>query len=351
MPVIPKIGGGNGGGLIRGAASTLVGNVSGQVKGAVSREKAGIGGLLGSVQKTVDLKTGGLLTSAKDMLGIASGAPGETGIVDSIIGGAVGGSATTLTGLSQWGGLSEHLLATIYPVNPDGTPMADAMGLEQAGVIGPVTDVQFEATLNWQSPFEQSGPESKAPTIMAMLQTGQIATVANALQAVMPEGAAGDFAGDLAGKAEKWAKDLQGRTGITKLNSRQVFAGMPPIRITMQFHLRAVNDPDAEVISPYQRLLEWAFPQKLAENGILSETLTSDQGLIMAMFPSEAPQMIGFRYANNRYPLMVIESVSNPLDGPMDSSGRPIYRSVQLTLATLTALDRRDVAPIFSRSL
>jgi hypothetical protein len=60
--------------------------------------------------------------------------------------------------------------------------------------------------------------------------------------------------------------------------------------------------------------------------------------------------MVGFKYGNNRYMPMVVESVGNPLDGPMDRGGRPIYRSVALVLATLTALDTNDVPKIFSRS-
>lgn len=356
MPIIPKIGGDNGGGTVRGAASALVGSVGSQIKGAVAREASSLSpsNLLGVAQRTIDQKTGGLLTAGKELLGIASGksAGGAGGVVSSIIGGAAGGADTATTELSQWGGLSEHLFASIFPVKADGTQLADEKGVLVPGVVGPATDVQFEATLNWQSPFEQSGPESKAPTIMAMLQTGQIATVANALQAALQDKlpAVGELTKDVAGKAESWAKNLQGRTGITKLNSRQVFSGMPPLRITMQLHLRAVSDPESEVIVPYQTLLEWAFPQKLAADGILSEMVTSSDGIVNAMFPSEAPQLVKFKFGNNTFPLMVIESVANPLDGPMDSTGRPIYRSVQLTLATLTALDRADVAPIFSRS-
>lgn len=350
MSIIPKIGGGNVGGLIRGAASSAAGKIGSQIKGAVARETGALrpGNVLNTVQRTIDLKTGGMLSGVKDLFGLAKGAAGST---EMIAGSAQSNpnQALNVTGLPQWGALSEHLFAVLFPCDDKGVELTSTDGLSEA-IYGPATDVQFDSTLNWQSPFESSGPESKAPTIMAMLQTGQLATVAHALQAVLPEGVTGDFTRDLAGKAEKWARDLQGRTGITKLNSRQVFSGMPPIRITLQLHLRAVMDAEAEVVKPYQQLLEWSWPQELAANGILSEVLTGDGSFLDAMFPSRAPQMVGFRYGNNRYGPMVIESVANPLDGPMDSNGNPIYRSVQLTIATLTALDRRDVAGIFSRS-
>lgn len=349
MSIIPKLGG-KGGGLIRGAASTLVGNVGQQIRGVVSREAIGVkpSNILGTIQSTIDNKTGGLLSQAKSLIGITKGSVGAVDQLSSVLGGVSGKSVNT-TGMSQWGGLSEHLFAVIFPCDATGVEAVDTQGISQA-IAAPATDVQMESTLNWQSPFEQAGPESKAPTIMAALQTGQVSTVANALQSQLPAGPAGDFARDLATKTEDFAKSLEGRTGITKLNSRQVFSGMPPVRITLVLHLRAVTDPETEVVAPYQKLLQWAWPQKLAPNGVVSEIITNGGNFIHAMFPSEAPQMIGFRYGNNRYAPMVIESVSNPLDGPMDSSGRPIYRSVQLTLATLTALDKNDVAPIFSRS-
>lgn len=317
-----------------------------QVRGTVSREVSAVspGKVLRNVQGVIDQKTGGILSS----LGIIKGSKGESGALEGIVSGG-SGQLSTLPSLSQWGGMSEHLFGVFFPVTADGVEITSTEGLSSQ-IYGPVTDVQFESVLTWQSPFENSGPESKAPTIMALLQTGQLAVVANSLQLALPDGAVGNFARDLAGKAQTWAKSLEGRTGITKLNSRQVFSGMPPVRLTMVLHLRAVSDPDTEVVQPYQQLLEWSWPQQLAENGIFSEVLTSDEGFLHAMFPSKAPQMIGFRYGNNRYSPMVVESVGNPLDGPMDSRGRPISRSIQLTLATLTALDKDDVQAIFSRS-
>jgi hypothetical protein len=39
---------------------------------------------------------------------------------------------------------------------------------------------------------------------------------------------------------------------------------------------------------------------------------------------------------------MVIESMSKPLDHPITTDGQPIVTSLQMTLASLTALDRTD---------
>lgn len=345
MPIIPKLSG-NGSGLIRGAASALAGTVTQQVKGAVAREAVGIKpqNVLGQVGRVVDLKTGGLLSAGKKLLGARGSTDDPQGLIESDP-----DQALTTNGLSQWGGLNPNLFATLSACDAEGAEVPVEQG-DPPRIIAPATDVQFESTLNWQSPFENSGPESKAPTIMALIQTGQIATVANLLQSVLPDGALGDLSKDVAAKAERWAKSLEGRTGITKLNSRQVFSGMPPVRITLQLHLRAVSNPQEQVVAPYQQLLKWAWPQHLAKNGILSEVITNEEGFIHAMFPSKAPQMVALTYGNNRYSPMVIESVGNTLDGPMDRQGRPLYRSVQLTLATLTAKDMNDVDKIFNWS-
>ncbi len=126
---------------------------------------------------------------------------------------------------------------------------------------------------------------------------------------------------------------------------------MPPIKVSLTLHFRAVSDAMAEVVEPYQRLLEFSMPQGLAADGVLTEVIAStgseNSSMLKAMFPSIAPLMVGFVYGNNRFPAMVVESISNPLDGPMDSEGRPIQRSVQIMLATLTALDRADIKTLF----
>lgn len=230
----------------------------------------------------------------------------------------------------SWGALSRHLLANLFPVDSSGASIGGKP------ISAPASDVQFQMTLNWQSPFENMGPESKAPALMALLQTGQVATVANALTAFFPEGTVGDFLRQSAGTASDIAKDLEGRTSITKLNSRQVFSGMPPIKISMTIHLRAVANAEREVMDPYRRLLEWALPQSLAKDGLLPEIASGAQKgaaeAVKALFPSLAPTMVGLTYGNNRYAPMVIEDVSHPLDGPMGEDGVPLYRAVQLQL-------------------
>jgi len=273
---------------------------------------------------------------------------------DSVVGnilGTVGGKPFSGNGLagSPWGNLSKHLIARIYPCDADGN---DLGGGE---VFAPITDATFEASFNWQSPFENTGVESKAPALMAMIQTGQIGTIVQAIQAVVPLDSKGFVQEKLTGVANNVkgvAKDLEGRTGITKLNSRQVFSGMPPIKVNFTMHLRALTDTESEVQAPYRKLLKWALPQELAKDGVLTEVLTQSNSensqFLKALFPSIAPTLVGMTYGNRRFAPMVIESVTHPINGAMDKQGRQIYIPLQLSIATLTALDQRDIPQLFT---
>lgn len=343
---------------VRDAASELASTVRGAQFPSLDQISDGASQIAGSVfsgaERALNSKLGfNVRDAAGDLMDTISGKPKALEDLSEQIFGKVGGLAAALLGeksaATQWGNLSPHLIARMYPCDSKGVEIIGPLG--PTSIFSPITDANFEVTLNWQSPFESSGPENKAPALMAMIQTGQIATVANAIQAFIPgDNALTGILDSTAEKAKQYARELEGRTGITKLNSRQVFAGMPPIKVTMTLHFRAISDPQTEVMEPYRRLLEWALPQQLAEDGILTELLKSAKSgddIVKALFPSLAPQLIGFNYANERYSPMVIESVSNPIDGPLSSNGIPIYRAVQVSLATLTALDKNDVAKLF----
>lgn len=246
----------------------------------------------------------------------------------------------------QWAGLSPHLIAKIFPCDSDGIALKDS-----PLVLGPITDTNFDMTLGWQSPFENTGPESKIPSLMALIQSGQLSTVVNAIQAnggIDKDGFIGKKLNAAADSLKAASKDLQGKTGITKLNSRVVFTGMPPIKISLTLHFRAYKDPQEEVMKPYEQLLKWALPQKLAPDGALVNGL-ENKSLLSALFPSDAPQMVGFHYANNKYSPMVIEYIAHPIDGPLCTDGLPLHRAIKVTLSTLTALDKNDVQKIFAR--
>jgi len=353
-----------------GSAASIVGNVGGGlITGATSAAENALSGMVGGSANLKALE-GAASKAFGTVSGLLSGETTFTELGDKLTGtisdffsgdsmgellGGVGGKLLGLTGLendlgSDWGNLSPLLMARLFVCDAKG--IADVS--EYEGVYGPLVDGSFEVTQNWQSPFENVGPETKAPALMAMIQSGSLVPVLNALQAVNPNpnSATGQALDAGADTLKRAVRELEGRTGITKLNSRQVFSGMPPVRLTFTQEFRATHDALKEVEQPLQRLLEWVFPQELAEDGILSEVLQTSrdvESFIKALFPSRAPKLIGLTYAGRTFAPMVVESVNYPLDAPKDSNGNAISLQVQVNMATLTALDRSDIKRFFAR--
>lgn len=234
---------------------------------------------------------------------------------------------------SEWMGLSRHLIASFYRVEKDDQgiwkPSADLVEVK-----APLTEASMEIALNWQSPFEDTGADKGVPTISAMLQSGQIQPYLNAL-------GVGD------GKIANTAKEFQGRTGITKLNSTQVFSGMPPVKIQVTALFRAWLDPVKEVEAPTSQLMEWLLPEELSADGAIVSLLkaTKDQSsAISALLPSMAPVMVAMQYKGRLYSPLVIESIAYPLNSPVDANGHYTELLIPMTLCTLTAFDRKDWA-------
>lgn len=247
-------------------------------------------------------------------------------------------------GSSPTSGLSSHLIASFYQVQRvgqgrdaywekvDGTPIVKA----------PLTEASLEMVLNWQSPFEGAGPETRAPAIFAMLQSGTLQPVIDALN---------PFKSDkqTSGKYEAGSgtlRQFEGRTGITKLNSTQVFNGMQPVKITVTALFRAWSNAASEVEAPFEQLMQWALPVHLdADSTILSRAAEAAKGSrdwVDALMPSLSPVKIAMQYKRRLYSPLVIESIGMPLDSPVTSKGEYAHLLVPMTLCTLTAIDRKD---------
>jgi hypothetical protein len=253
---------------------------------------------------------------------------------------------------SEWSGLSPHLIAKFYEVvQQDGVWLDAGKGVT---VSAPLTEATLDATLGWQSPFEQSGPESSMPALMAMLQSGAILPVIDSFGEVVKAGMesagltrAGDAVGRATDAAREAAGKLEGRTGITRLNSTQVFSGMPPIKIAVTALFRAWKDPAKEVEAPFNQLMAWALPAELSDLGpILSRAADYAAGdnlsAVEVLAPSIAPAKIAMTYKGKTYAPLVIESIGQPIGSPVDRNGRHVELLVPMTLCTLTALDRGD---------
>lgn len=241
---------------------------------------------------------------------------------------------------SKWDGLSPYLMATIYPVNAQGVREPDT-----DIVLAPVQNDSFNIELcaNWQSPFEQTGPEAKMPSLLAMLQSGTLESIGNML---LGQDAKGDgVLPRLAREITEFSRSGQGRSGMTKLNSTQVFTGAPPVKFSMTLLFRAFSDPTAEVEEPVDQLAKWCLSRDLAPNGNIASAVQSfkeGRGLLEALMPSKAPQLLALNYGGRLFAPVVIESISLPQSVPRSLDGRALNIAVQVNMATLTALDQND---------
>lgn len=242
---------------------------------------------------------------------------------------------------SKWDGLSKHLLASFVVVeNVDGVWKRSEKA-DPAMVVAPLSEASLEMSLNWQSPFESAGPETKAPALMAMLSSGALQPLVEA--ALSGSGSAADAAAAQK-KSSDFLRQFEGRTGITRLNSTQVFAGMPPLKIQVNAVFRAWDDPASEVEAPVEKLIQWALPVTLSKDGSvlarIAQTAKGDMGYVEALMPSISPVRIAMTYKGRTYCPMVIESIGKPLDAPVDRNGRHVHLVIPMTLCSLTALDR-----------
>lgn len=258
------------------------------------------------------------------------------------------GNGTILS--SQWGGLSDFLIAKFYEVDEKGIRVVNDAA-PTVEVHAPISDGHRDMTLNWQSPFEAASPDTKAPALAAMLQSGALSTVLSDLTSALAGQKPSSAQNNQSPTALQNAlQDLKGRTGITKLNSTQIFTGMAPIRFTFNVHFRALSDPYNEVEAPVNQLTYWAAPKKLSTDSIVKRATTADgvTGYLKALLPSLAPTMIAFQYKTYTYAPLVIESIGDPITAPIASNGYHTEKVIPITICSLTALDRDDFKAIFS---
>lgn len=260
-----------------------------------------------------------------------NGVGGVRGLATLGINSLINQASAMVMGPGPWDNLNPNLLATIYEVDHNGHIIPGT-----AIIQAPFSeDVTIEASLNWQSPFEGAGAESKAPALMSMLQSGAFQPLIDSIGGKTKE------------VLQNTVDEARGRTGITKLNSTQVFSGMPPMKIQGNLILRAWENPVKEVENPLDTLMKWSLPYFLAPEGtLLSNAVNFAQGngktLIETIMPSEAPPMVALTYKGRTYGPLVIESINLPIGSPVDVNGNFTNMLIPVTFSTLTAIDGND---------
>lgn len=238
---------------------------------------------------------------------------------------------------SNWDDLNDHLIAKFYEVDRKGKSIGNVE------VWAPLTEANLEMALGWASQFENVGAQNAAPTASGMLGSG-------AIQDSLSNAKTGNtgWINQALEKSEGKIKKFEGLTGVTKLNSTQIFMGMQPVRIPVTALFRAWIDPVREVEAPIDQLVNWALPIELAPDGsMIGRAIAAARGkgqLTDVALPSKAPTMIAMRYKGKTYAPLVIESIAQPISSPVDSQGKHVSMLVPMTLCSLSAIDRADWA-------
>jgi hypothetical protein len=254
---------------------------------------------------------------------------------------------------SDWGdknGLSEQLIGRFFACDRKGTVLPGTDEVRAA-----VIESSLDASFNWTSPFENSGAHSKMPALSNLLTSGTMSAMYESLARSFGKPIASENAADSEQARKSYLAQFEGKSDMTKLNSTQVFAGSGPTNISATLLWKAFKDPVAEVEKPVMKLLSWAYPQLLAADGAIVNVINSlkDNGVLSpgkafeALFPSSAPQVIGFTLGGRTFAPMVIENFSFPLTSPKDSRGRYVELQMQIKLGTLTSQDKGDIQSTF----
>lgn len=240
--------------------------------------------------------------------------------------------------------LNSGLLCEIFECDEQGNFIGNV--LVKAFISEPLN---LNVTQNWSSPFENTGAETKAPALTALLQSGQAQAMVAAIDALVPESfkqAIPNPLKKIIDNGQKGLDDalttLKGRTSMTKVNSRQIYASMPPVKMTLPLYFRAWGEPVIEVESPINQIMEWHLSKKIADKSVLQGIVEAKDISLEGLFPSLIPSFIGIRYANRSYSPFIITSVDEPLNVQRDSDLNRIYCDLSVSIESLTALDRDD---------
>ena len=257
----------------------------------------------------------------------------------------------------QWGKVSDLLIGKIFLCDKegnrlDGSPVVSAT----------VPSAEMSLGSQFQTPFQNSSPESRLPTLMGMAQSGQLVTslgnvVGNTSQNVNTLGQvaqaglqlaqAGADAIGITAIVKSMAgffEELEGRSNFTKLNSTQMYLSSESVEINATLFFMALANAKTEVERQIQLLSEWSMAKSLSAQGLL-ESVT-DNGF-KGLFPSEIPPYVSFAYSGKTYTPMFITNVSAPLVAPIDKDGNRLSLQVNVTLLSRQAWDAQDIRKLY----
>nr|WP_252322628.1 hypothetical protein [Acinetobacter beijerinckii] len=251
-----------------------------------------------------------------------------------------------------WGYVSKHKFAEFNLCtmgrNPDNNEPFFSYDTSQPTIRAFLTDGDISFESQWQTPFENSNPELKMPMMMAALQTGQALASGGAAGTAIRNNF-GDATADLISKGfqplAEFAKGVEGKTNLNKVNTTQVFLSTASVHLNLSVFFIALKDARAEVENKLMYLQSWSLPTKLSQGTVLTD-LISEGG--DGLFSGLIPPYITVTTHGKTYIPFILQSVSAPIVTPIDKDGNRLSLTVNLSLISRTAWDAQDVRNLYT---
>lgn len=255
------------------------------------------------------------------------------------------------------GELADVLKIKISLCDKEGNPLADQSAHEDFDkqVVGILTEGDFQLESQYQSPFENSNPEQRLPTLMGMIQSGEFLSLGASIGLInTSDDPATSFAGqmlqNLGDKAKEVLESLEGRTNFTKLNSTQIYVSTSPARISGTIFFSAWRDAKTEVNQQIALLQKWALPVELYAHSLAQSVLDPENQGVTGLFPSKIPPYVAVDYGGRSYVPMIIENIAEPLVVPMTSDGGRLAIAISITFASRQAWDASNINKLYGYS-
>nr|WP_312324055.1 hypothetical protein [Acinetobacter oleivorans] len=234
---------------------------------------------------------------------------------------------------SNFGSINNHLLVRIRRCDDKGnliegeTDQVTALGLE--GDLG--IDNQYT------SPFENSNPEQKLPTLLAQLQSGNWAETFDIIF-----GTAGS---DSIDSTQEKLRSLKGHTSLTKENSTQIFTSTNPVSMPFSLYFETWENAKTEVEDQLDLLKMWSLPEELSDQSLLASFV--QEKTLESLFPSKVPPFVAVYYGGKRYAPLLIQTYSESLTMPKDSEGNRMFVTIPVNFLSREAWDKNNISKLY----
>jgi hypothetical protein len=234
---------------------------------------------------------------------------------------------------SNFGSINNHLLVRIRRCDDKGNLLeGEADQITALGIDGEMTiDNQYT------SPFENSNPEQKLPTLLAQLQSGNWVDTVNVLF--------GTAGADLSDATQEKLRYLNGRSSLTKENSTQIFTSTNPVNMPFTLYFEAWEDAKNEVEDQLDLLKQWSLPEELSDQSLLASF--AQERTLESLFPSKVPPFVAVYYGGKRYAPLLIQSYSESLTMPKDSKGNRMFITVPVNFLSREAWDKNNISKLY----